>query len=177
MPDAIRENDPIQFVLDARQQQRVLCDDLECVADSLGGTVDTSLCLSLIDRIASDLPRLHRDEEALYHILESGSASRDLSSVLVQVEIDHRRFEDSTPEIIEHLMGLCSNGTSYGSESTGYALRCLFDGIRQHQAWEDITMLGYLSRPLEPSEVAQFHAQIARNRRQNGQRFRLVPTR
>ncbi len=145
------------------------------MADNLGRTINMSAYLSLMEGLSRELPSLHFVEEVFYRILGNGSTDAFVAAALKQMENDHRRFEDSIPEIAEQLEGICSTGNLANREATGYALRCLFEGIRQHQAWEDITLLGCLSRSFSAAEVAQFHAGIARNRRGIDRRFRFVP--
>lgn len=158
-----------------RAEQRAICDHLELIADQLGGPIDRQLCLSTLDRLANELPLYHADEEALFDILGARTQPEGLVIRCIdQVAHDHRHYQDYTLEIADSLEDYLTNPKTANPDALGYMLRCAFEGLRQHMAWEDVTLLGPLLRPLTEQEIEQFRVRSARNRSSRPRYIRIA---
>lgn len=175
VPPQLDPGGPLTTVLRGRAEQRVICDHLELIADQMGGPIDRRLCLSTLDRLAHELPLYQADEESLFDILGIQSQPEDLISGCIDQAIrDHRHYQDYALEITEAIDGYLANPKTANPDALGYMLRCVFDGLRQHMAWEDVTLLGPLLRPLKDKEIEQFRVHSARNRSSRVPHFRIA---
>ena len=158
--------DPLMIIAQERGSQRKVCDDLEQIADQLGGLVDQGLCRSVLSRLSKDLPLYHKDEEVLFDVLRS----RDECDVFVQKCIgiaveEHSSNEFLLFDIAEPLGALSEGGDVRNIHVLGYMLRCCFQGIRRHLDWEDATLLGERLISFRSAEIEALRTGLARNRR------------
>jgi hypothetical protein len=156
---------PLATLLRGRAEQRVICDHLELIADQMGGPIDRRLCLSTLDRLAYELPLHQADEEVLFNILGARARPGDLvSGCIDQAVRDHRHYQDYALEIADSIVDHLANTQTENPDVLGYMLRCTFEGLRCHMAWEDVTLLGPSLQPLTDEEIEQFRVQSASNR-------------
>jgi hypothetical protein len=166
---------PLTTLLRGRAEQRGICDHLELIADQLGGPIDRRLCLSTLDRLAYELPLYQEDEEALFDILGARTQPEDLvSGCINQAVRDHRHSQDFTLEIADAIEDHLANAQTANPDALGYMLRCAFEGLRHHMAWEDVTLLGPLLQPFTDEEIERLHSHLARNRRSRAPHFRIA---
>lgn len=166
---------PLTTLLRGRAEQRAICDDLEMLADQLGGPIDRRQCLSILDKLAFALPLYHDDEEALYRILSARKHDGSVIAECVDQAIrDHRYIEDNALEVTDAIEDCFASARATSPETLGYLLRCAFEGLRRHMAWEDVTLLGPLLRPLTHIELDQLQAQLARNRSSRARHLRIA---
>jgi len=168
-------NIPLSVVIRGRSEELVICDELELIADQLAGKVDGKLCSSALRRLSVDFLLHQKDEEVLYEILrERDINDHFLAQCIKQALMEHHQFEDYVPELVEPLGEIGSGKPLANPEASGYAFRCLFDGVRRHIAWEDITLLGHSMPPLTDQETARLQVGIASNRRLFSRHLRIT---
>jgi len=166
---------PVSALLRGRAEQRTICDHLELIADQLGGPIDHRLCLSTLDRLTFELPLYQADEEALFTILGARTQRGDLVSECIDQAVrDHCHYQDYILEIADAIEDHLANAKTANPDALGYMLRCTFEGLRQHMAWEDVTLFGPLMQPLTDDEIELFRVQSARNRSSRAPHFRIA---
>jgi hypothetical protein len=166
---------PLATLLRGRAEQRAICDHLELIADQMGGPIDRRLCLATLDRLAYELPLCQADEEALFDILGVGRQPGDLvCGCIDQAVRDHHHYQDYAFEIADAIEDHLANSQMANPDVLGYMLRCGFEGLRHHMAWEDGTLLGPLLRQLTDEEIERFHSHLARNRSSRAPHFRIA---
>ena len=175
VPSQLDPNGPLATLLRGRAEQRAICDRLELIADQMCGPIDRRLCLSTLDQLAYELPLYQADEEALFSILGARTKTGDVvSGCTDQAVRDHNHYQDNTLEITDAIEAHLANAKMANPDVLGYMLRCTFEGLRQHMAWEDVTLLGPLLRPLTDEEIEQFQSHLARNRSSRAPHFRIA---
>lgn len=175
VPPQLDPDGPLATLLRGRAEQHAICDHLELIADQLGGPADQRLCLSTLDRLSYELPLYQADEETLFNILGAEAQAGDLvNGCIEQVVRDHRHFQDYALEIADAVQDHLANAKTANPDALGYLLRCTFEGLRQHMAWENVTLLGPLLRPLTDHEIERFRIQSARNRSARAPFFRIA---
>ncbi len=137
----LRNTDPTSVITAERTHQYQICDDLERLADQLGGPFDLDAYSSLTTQLRFDLPVYHRDEEALFElILADDDGDRMLANCIKQAVSQHAAIQAYVFELSEPMLEI-GKGVSPGNLNTfGYMLRYCFEGVRQHLQWEDVTI-------------------------------------
>jgi hypothetical protein len=167
----LQQGQPLATLVTGRAEQLAICNELEAIADQLGGQIDHQRFTAVLDRLFLDLPVYQRDEEALYGILRDGAAEQTIIAQCADQALrDHRYYEDYALEIADAVQDNFADSAKRSPEALGYLLRCTFVGLRQHMAWEDVTLLGGLLRPLTAEEVEQFQNLLALNRKSHARR-------
>ena len=157
---------PLSIIFDQRSTQRTLCNELECIADQLGGPVDSNLCESVLRRLENDLPLYHLDEELLFSVLCSqDEGDLVLAQCAALATAEHRANETYVFELSEPLRDIGSGGALHSINTVGYMLRGCFDGLRRHLEWEDVVLLNGREQTLTGSSMKALEAGLARNRR------------
>lgn len=175
VPPQLDQSGPLATLLRGRTEQRAICDHLELIADQMCDPIDRRLCLSTLDRLTYELPLYQADEETLFNILGARTQPGDLiSGCIDQAARDHRHYQDNSLEIADAIEDRLANAKMANPDALGYMLRCTFEGLRQHMAWEDVTLFGPLLRPLTDDEIDQFRVQSARNRSSRAPHFRIA---
>lgn len=168
-------HNPLAIILSGRQQQLVLCDDLEKTADQLLEAVDPEVCSALLDSLSGALSLFHKDEEALYGILRTREReNKSVANWIDQAVAEHRHHEDYALELADPLSDLAAGRSLRNIQATGYLFRCGFEAIRHHLAWEEITLFGNGFELLTTAEEALLSAEIAKNRKAQAAVLRLV---
>ncbi len=157
--------DPLSVIVQNRNTQRTICDNLEQIADQLGGPVDHDLCLSVLQRLENDLPLYHLDEELFFSVLCSQDENdQTLAKFAELATAEHRINETYFFELAEPLSDIGAGGECYNINTVGYMLRCCFEGLRRHLNWEDVVLVsGRLETITEPG-LKTLEAGLARNR-------------
>ncbi len=142
-----------------------ICDDLERIADQLGGSIDIQLCTSVLARLRLDLQDNQRDEEVLFELLRKRQPDDALLARCVNLaQSEHVAIGSYALELAEPIGELCAGSKTNNVDATGYLLRSSFDYIRQHLRWEDaIFFLGrrYAAESVDRSALT---AGLIRNR-------------
>ena len=133
------QTDPLEVILNERQQIREICNGLEAIADSLLDGVNATFCQMVLRRLTDDLPVYLKDEEALIDALRSNSDTLvDVRECRKLVKGSHEWQEAYVHELTDPLIELIEKGRVQKADMVGYALRCCFDSIRHHMDWEDL---------------------------------------
>ena len=153
------------MIVGHRGIQRAICDDLEKIADQLGGPVDSSLCQSVLQKLEYDLPLYHLDEELFFSVLcNQHEDDLILAKCAALAAADHRLNETYIFELAEPLRDVGAGGMLYNINTVGYMLRCCFEGLRRHLNWEDAVILNGRMETLSAPGLRVLEAGLARNR-------------
>lgn len=167
--------DALSIVIQGRRHQRNLCDDLEQIADQLGGPVDPRLCSSVLQRLHHDMQLYHRDEEVLFDVLRTHEEHDGvIARCIVLVLSEHAMHESYLFELAEPLGDMSAGKQIRDTHAVGYMLRCCFDGIRRHLNWEDAALLGDRLNVISDADAEILAVGFARNRSQLARRLRVA---
>ncbi|MGI9511255.1 MAG: hypothetical protein ACR2OL_00005 [Anderseniella sp.] len=129
---------PLSVIEHDRSSLYDMCDDLERIADQLGGSIDIQLCTSVLSRLRLDLLQNQQDEEVLFTLLRERQPNDALLARCVDlVQTEHVAIASYALELAEPIGELCAGSKTNNADATGYLLRSSFDYIRQHLRWED----------------------------------------
>jgi len=134
--------------------QLLLCEQLEAIADSLPGEIDTQKCLLAARTLYPAIKRAHDFEEGeVFPLLSAEIDSRDsgalspLASSLERLRYEHWEDESYAEELTDALSGKITDAAN--AETVGYMLRGFFEGLRRHIAFENEFILPLLVDRLE----------------------------
>jgi len=119
-------------------EQMVLCQRLEEVADELPELPDTQLCLSLARQIHPMIREAHEyEEKTLFPLLMSIENIDDrLKSTVERLRYEHWEDESFADEVADGLIRFVTDKASSNAETLAYMLRGFFEGLRRHIAFE-----------------------------------------
>lgn len=113
------------------EQQMVLCDLLETIADSLPHQLDYEHCRRAARLIGPLLQRAHSAEETL--LFPRIAATHPQGEALVgQLRLEHLEDECFAEEVQYELHRLSCRQPVLAPEATGYMLRGFFECLRRH---------------------------------------------
>lgn len=157
--------DPLSVIANDRSRLYEICDELEQIADQLGGQVDVQLCTSILSSLRHELPLYHRDEETLFRLLmEREPADKVLAKCIELAISEHSTIEPYAFELAEPLDNLIARTGQRDVEAVGYLLRCYFQVYRQHLRWEDATIFDRMQYVICDADKVAFQAGLVRNR-------------
>ena len=161
----VENADPLSVIAAERTQQYRICDDLERLADQLGGPVDIDAYSSVTAQLQSDLPIYHRDEEALFELMMGVDAGdRLLANCIRQAVSQHAAIQAYVFELSEPLIEIGNGVTPRNLDTFGYMLRYCFEGVRQHLQWEDVSIFRELPDAGMPIDRNCLRQAMLRNR-------------
>ena len=159
------QSDPLAVIAYDRNRQYEICDELEHIADQLGGHVDIQLCTSILNSLRHELPLYHRDEETLFNLLlERKPADKVLAKCIELAISEHSAIETYAFELAEPLDNLIARNGLCDVESVGYLLRYSFEVYRQHLRWEDAIIFDEMQYVVRDADKVAFQAGLVRNR-------------
>lgn len=157
--------DPMAVIEQERDCQRQMCDDLERLADQLGGPLDVKLCSALKSQLRSDLPWYHRDEEALFELmLLKEPGNKVLAACIGQAISQHAAMQAYVFELLEPFGDMIQGITPRNLDAVGYMLRCCFDGMRHHLKWEDASIFRGQPQDSPTVDIENVRLAMIRNR-------------
>jgi len=157
--------DPMAAIEQQRDCQRQMCDDLERLADQLGGPLDVKLCSVLKIQLQSDLPLYHRDEEAWFELmLLKEPDNKVLAACIEQAISQHAAMQAYVFELLEPLGDLSLGITPRNLDAVGYMLRYCFDCMRHHLKWEDVSIFREQSQDPSTADMENLRLAMIRNR-------------
>lgn len=113
------------------EQQLVLCDILEEIADSLPHRLNHQRCIRAAQLIGPLLRSAHAAEEAeLFPRIAALHAQGDM--VVEQLRLEHLEDECFAEEVQFELQRMGCRKPVLAPEATGYMLRGFFEGLRRH---------------------------------------------
>ena len=161
----IDQNDPLSVIAGDHSRQYEICDELECIADQLGGQVDVQLCSSVLKSLRHEVPLYHRDEEVLFKLLMEREIEDEVLAKCIELVIfEHSIIEQYAFELAEPLGDIHAGMALKDVEATGYLLRCCFEITRQHLCWEDAILLGGRLDVVRAADMTALQAGLIRNR-------------
>ncbi len=157
--------DPMSVIALERNRQLQVCDDLEQLADKLGGPLDVGMCTSLKSQLEIDLPLYHRDEEALFELLLSKEpGNRVLAACTGQAISQHAAMQAYVFELLEPLGEMGVGIIPRNLDTVGYILRYCFDCMRHHLQWEDVSIFRAQATELPGVDLEHLRLAMIRNR-------------
>lgn len=120
------------------KNQLDLCNRLEGLADRLPNNVDRQECLSMSWQIFPVVREAHKfEEETLFPALYAKcQTEKSLQQSLERLKFEHWEDESTAEDISLSLRELVSDPVSANTEKLSYMLRCFFEGVRRHIAFE-----------------------------------------
>ena len=121
------------------REQRLLCDALEQIADSLPDAVDRKVCLHAARLLPTLMVRAHRyEEDMLFTALDRpGLTPFNPHATLERLKMEHAGDECFAEELSEVLFSYAEGRPTHSAEATGYMLRGFFEALRRHIAIEE----------------------------------------
>jgi hypothetical protein len=169
------QNDPLSIVAHERSSQYELCDELERIADQLGGPVDVQLCEPALFKLRHELPLYHRDETVLFDLLAAHKPEdKVLERCIELAESEHTKIEYLAFELTDPISDLSSSIAVNNLDAVGYLLRCCFEITRQHLRWEDAVVFLDLENTVTEADKSALKAGLIRNRNLTGRKLRIV---
>jgi hypothetical protein len=157
--------DPIAVLMAERSLQRRICDDLELLADQLGGSLDVGLCAFLKAQLQGDLQIYHRNEEYLFDLLTVGEPANGMLAACAELAASqHAAMQSYVYELLEPLTDLSMGVRPGNLDTVGYMLRCCFDGMRHHLQWEDVSLLSAAALSPTAMDLHRLRQAIISNR-------------
>ncbi|MFZ2099031.1 MAG: hemerythrin domain-containing protein [Oricola sp.] len=119
-------------------EQLVLCQKLEEVADELPELSDTQMCLHLAKSIHPMIHEAHEHEEkTLFPLLLSMDNVEDnLKATVERLRYEHWEDESFADEVSDAMIRFVTDKASSNAETLAYMLRGFFEGLRRHIAFE-----------------------------------------
>ncbi len=169
------QNDPLSIVANERSSQYELCDELERIADQLGGPVDVQLCEPALFKLRHELPLYHRDETILFDLLAARKPEDKVLERCIELAAsEHSKIEYLAFELADPISDLSSNIALNNLDAVGYLLRCCFEITRQHLRWEDAVVFLNVENIFTDADISALKAGLIRNRNLIGQKLRIV---
>jgi hemerythrin-like domain-containing protein len=158
---------PLEAMARDHQDQLVLCDCLEKIADGLPDDVDRDLCGTVIKILTIDLPIHHRDEEeGLFPLLEERAEPQDnITEVLARLALEHATDESFADELLDSLKALARGEPPRNPDMLGYMLRGFFECYRRHIYWENAVVLPLARLRLSQTELGILEKRMSAIRR------------
>ena len=159
------KNGSLSVIAHERSRLHEICDELELIADQLGGQVNVQLYKSILNSLRDELPLYHRDEEALFNLLlERKPADKVLAKRIELAVSEHSTIESYAFELAEPIGNVIAGNDLSNVEAAGYLLRCCFEITRQHLRWEDVTLFGGREYAIKGADKIALKASLIRNR-------------
>lgn len=136
--DPIDMNSIISSLQIFHNQQAVLCDRLESLADGLPDQLDTQEALIVARQIMPVICDAHHFEETvLFNIIDNDQAT---SQSLERLRFEHWEDEASGGDLADALLSYAQSANSEhqnnSTDKLAYMLRGFFDNLRRHIAFE-----------------------------------------
>lgn len=134
---------PIAALRKAHNEQLLLCDRLEEIADSLPDSVNRQKCLYAARALGPMIRSIHRFEEDVIFPMVSTRLEGDekIQATLNRLRFEHCEDECFAEELTEALYALAAGTDDINVEATGYMLRGFFEAMRRHLAFENEYLL------------------------------------
>lgn len=153
-PRGLAARDPdrlLAFLGTSHRDQRVLCDQLEAIADSLPEQVDRALCLYAARALGPLIAHAQAlEEEVLFPALESRwRGLPGMARTLERLRLEHCEDACFAEELFDALMAYGRGVPDPAPETFGYMLRGFFEGLRRHIAFEEevvVPLFGLVAR-------------------------------
>ena len=166
---------PLSVIASDRTCLYEICDDMERMADQLGGSIDIQLCASVLSRLRLDLLQNQQDEEVLFALLRDREPDDALLARCVSLaQSEHVAIASYALELAEPIGELCAGSKTNNADANGYLLRSSFEYIRQHLRWEDAIFFHGAEYAVENVDRDALKAGLIRNRSLRASHLRVA---
>jgi iron-sulfur cluster repair protein YtfE (RIC family) len=156
---------PLSVIASDRNDLYEICDDMERIADQLGGAIDIQLCTSVLSRLRLDLAQHQQDEEVFFTLLQESDPDDALVARCVALaQSEHAAIGSYALELTEPIADICAGRKANSADATGYLLRSSFEYMRQHLRWEDAIFFAGEKYGIRSVDGAALRAGLIRNR-------------
>jgi len=156
---------PLSVIASDRADLYKICDDMERIADQLGGAIDIQLCTSVLSRLRLDLTQHQQDEEVFFTLIQERDADDALLARCVALaQSEHAAIASYALELTEPITDICAGRKANSADATGYLLRSSFEYMRQHLRWEDAIFFAGEKYGIRSVDAAALRAGLIRNR-------------
>lgn len=166
---------PLSVIARDRANLYEICDDMERIADQLGGSIDIQLCTSVLSRLRLDLQQHQQDEDVFFALLQERDPDDALLARCVRLaQSEHVAIGSYALELAEPIGDICAGSKTNNADATGYLLRSSFEYIRQHLRWEDAIFFGGTRYGVESVDGVALKAGLIRNRSLRDRHLRVA---
>ncbi|MEO9874886.1 MAG: hemerythrin domain-containing protein [Anderseniella sp.] len=166
---------PLSVIARDRTSLYEICDDMERIADQLGGSIDIQLCTSVLLRLRQDLLQHQQDEDVFFALLQERDPDDALLARCVKLaRSEHVAIASYALELAEPIGDLCAGSKTNNADATGYLLRGCFEYIRQHLRWEDTIFFHGTRYGVESVDSVVLKAALIRNRSLRDRHLRVA---
>ena len=166
---------PLSVIARDRISLYDICDDMERIADQLGGSIDIQLCTSVLSRLRLDLLQDQQDEEVFFALLQEHKPDDALVERCVKLaQSEHVAIASYALELAEPIGDICAGSKTNSADATGYLLRSIFEYIRQHLRWEDAIFFNGTKYGIESVDGVALKAGLIRNRSLQDRHLRVA---
>jgi hypothetical protein len=171
----MKDQYPLSVIARDRTGLYEICDDMERIADQLGGSIDIQLCTSVLSRLRLDLLQDQQDEEVFFALLLEREPDDALLARCVRLaQSEHIAIASYALELAEPIGDICAGSKTNNADATGYLLRSSFEYIRQHLRWEDAIFFQGTKYAVESVNRAALKAGLIRNRSLRDRHLRVA---
>ena len=166
---------PLSVIASDRNDLYEICDDMERIADQLGGAIDIQLCTSVLSRLRLDLAQHQQDEEVFFTLLQESDPDDALVARCVALaQSEHAAIGSYALELTEPIADICAGRKANSADATGYLLRSSFEYMRQHLRWEDAIFFHGAEYAVENVDRDALKAGLIRNRSLRASHLRVA---
>ncbi|MGH6760285.1 MAG: hemerythrin domain-containing protein [Phyllobacterium sp.] len=137
------EENPLTKMKAIHDEQTLLCDTLERIADSLPHCTDRAVCTTIGEDLVSFVREVHHFEEnVIFPLFENKLNERAEMPVMIQrLKVEHHEDEYFAEEVADALRKVGRGEEIRNPEAFGYMLRAFFETRRRHIAFEQEQMI------------------------------------
>ena len=166
---------PLSVIASDRADLYKICDDMDRIADQLGGAIDIQLCTSVLSRLGLNLAQHQQDEEVFFTLIQERDADDALLARCVALaQSEHAAIASYALELTEPIADICAGRKTSSADATGYLLRSSFEYMRQHLRWEDAIFFAGKEYGIRSVDAAALRAGLIRNRSLRARHLRVA---
>lgn len=137
-PSATPQSAFARVFADYLDSQKIICDELEAIADSLPRSMNKEACLRVSQALLPLLKRAHQFEESqIFPLLTTAqNAHLDLALTIGRMRSEHLSDEDYAEDLCKAILNNLKNADRHSAENLGWMLRGFFESIRRHIAFD-----------------------------------------
>ena len=142
------DDDPTMEMCTIHEEQTLLCDTLERIADSLPKSIDRGVCARIGEQLVPFVQKVHHFEEnVIFPLFQEKLKDRaELSVMIERLKAEHHEDEYFAEEVAEALRKVGQGEEIRNPEAFGYMLRAFFETRRRHIAFEQEQMIALALR-------------------------------
>lgn len=140
--------------VDYLNRQKMICDELEAIADSLPNNVNNQSCLKIVQTMQPLIKQAHRFEETMLFpkLSKVCSPHHEIDQTIKRLQIEHLSDEDYAEDLCKAIISNLKAANRNSAENLGWMLRGFFESIRRHIAFEREHILPLVNELQSPTQ-------------------------